>query len=94
MDFNKVFIINEVGSIKNGNKLNEKSRKLLKTKKLLNSLKSSKLKKSKSKKIYKFQNLAKLKKKLSKNRNLSNFSTIKVGLRFLILNTKTNFNCL
>ena len=53
-----------------------------------------KLKKSKSRKIPQFWNLAKLKKKLSKSRNLSNFGTTKVKPKFLIPNIKIAFNCL
>ena len=56
--------------------------------------KLSKLKKSKNKKISKSQNLAKLEKKLLKNRNLTNFSVIEVKLKFLTSNAKTTFNCL
>ena len=53
-----------------------------------------KLKKSKSKKMSEFQNLAKLRKKLSKSRNLTNFDNIKAKLKILALNTKIIFNYL
>ena len=53
-----------------------------------------KSKKLKSKKTLKSWNLAKLEKKLLNNGNLSNFSTIKVGPKFLISDTRIAFNCL
>ena len=40
----------------------------------------------------KSQNLANLKKKLLKSRNLFDFGTTKTGSRFLTPNTKTTFN--
>ena len=40
----------------------------------------------------KFQNLAKLRKKLSKSVNLINFDTIKARAKFLTLNAKKTFN--
>ena len=58
------------------------------------SKKLSKSRKSKSEKTFKSQNLAKSRKKLLKNGNLSNFSIIKVGLRFLTFNAKITFNLL
>ena len=42
----------------------------------------------------KSRNLAKLEKKLSKSRNLTNFNATEDGLKFLILDAKTTFNCL
>ena len=42
----------------------------------------------------KFQNLAKLEKKLLKNRNSINFDITKAELIFLTFNAKTNFNYL
>ena len=45
-------------------------------------------------KLFKSQKLAKLRKILSKNGNLSNFKAKKDGLSFLILDIKMIFNCL
>ena len=42
----------------------------------------------------KFQKLAKLRKKLSKKKNLLNFNAKKTGLSFLTFDTKIVFNCL
>ena len=50
--------------------------------------------KSKSKKTSKSWNLAKLKKKLSKSGNSTNFNTIKAGPKFLTPNARIAFNCL
>ena len=49
------------------------------------------LKKSKSKKMSKSQNLIKLRKKLFKKRNVSNFNITKTRLRFLTSNIKIFF---
>ena len=60
-------------------------------------LKSQNLFKSgnlKGKKLSKSQKSAKSEKKLAKNGNLSNFGATKTRSKFLILNTKTIFNCL
>ena len=48
----------------------------------------------KIKKMFKSQNLAKLRKKLSKSENLTNFDVIKTKPKFLTSNTKTIFNYL
>ena len=56
--------------------------------------KLSKLRKSKSKKMSKSQNLAKSKKKLLKNGNLTNFNATEAGPKFLTSNARTIFNCL
>ena len=48
--------------------------------------------KSKSEKMSKFWNLAKLKKKLSKNGNLNNFDAIGAGPKFLTPDAKITFN--
>ena len=56
--------------------------------------KSSKSRKSKSKKMSKSQNLAKSRKKLSKNGNFTNFHFIKDELKFLTPDIRTAFNCL
>ena len=48
--------------------------------------------KSKSKKTSKFWNLAKSRKKLSKNKNLLKFDTIEIEPKFLTLDTKITFN--
>ena len=53
-----------------------------------------KSRKSKSKKMFKSWNFAKLREKLSKNRNLSNFCATKAKSKFLTLNTRIAFNCL
>ena len=51
-----------------------------------------KLKNLKGEKLFKSQKLAKLRKKLSKSENLSNFGIIKAGSKFITLNIKTAFN--
>ena len=79
---NKMLIASEVDYIENSNKLIENFVKL-KTRKLF-----------KLKNLFKPQNLAKFGKKLSKNRNLSNFDIKKIELSFLTSNAKTTFNCL
>ena len=55
---------------------------------------AKKLENSKSKKLCKSQKLAKSEKKLSKSGNSPNFNAIKAGLKFLILDARTSFNCL
>ena len=56
--------------------------------------KLSKSRKSKSKKTFKSQNLAKLRKKLSKSGNLTNFNAMENRPKFLTPNARTAFNCL
>ena len=68
--------------------------KSLKNEKLFKFQKLSKSKKLKNIKLFKSQNLAILKKKLSKSRNLANFSIKKARPNFLIPNTKKIFNFL
>ena len=80
-----MLITNKIDSIEGDNKLIKKFIKP-KNKKLFKS------KKSKSEKLFKSQSLAKLRKKLSKNRNLPNFNIKKTRPSFLISNTKTTFN--
>ena len=46
----------------------------------------------KLRKLFKFQKLAKLGKKLAKNKNSSNFGITKAGPKFLTPNAKTTFN--
>ena len=70
---NEVLATNKVSSVKSSNKLIRKYKKLSKTRKLLKSLKCSKLGNLKSEKLFISQKSAKSRKKLSKNRNLSNF---------------------
>ena len=53
-----------------------------------------KLGKLKSEKLFKFQKLAKSRKRLSKNRNLSHFSTKKTRPSFLTFGIKKTFNYL
>ena len=79
---------NEVNDIEGGDKLIEKCGKLLKIRKL------SKLGKLKSEKMSKSQNSAKSGKKLSKNRNSTNFDATEDGSKFLTLDARTTFNCL
>ena len=55
---------------------------------------AKKLEKSKSLKMFKSWNLAKSKKKLSKNKNLLNFDIMEAKPKFLTLNAKIAFNCL
>ena len=83
---NEIFVIDEISSIKSGNESIEKYRKLLKTRKL------SKSKNLKDKKLFNSQKLSKLKKKLLKNRNLSNFDAKKNGPSFLTSKAKVPFN--
>ena len=80
---NNMFITNEIGSIKDGDKYIKKFEKILKTRKLSKSLKLSKLRKSKSEKLFK---------KPSKNKNLLKFTIKETKLNFLTLNTRTIFN--
>ena len=54
--------------------------------------KLSKSRKLKSKKTFKSQNLAKLRKKLSKSRNLTNINATEDGPKFLTFNARTTFN--
>ena len=56
--------------------------------------KLSKSRKSKSEKMFKSQNLAKSRKKLSNNRNSTNFNATEAGLKFLTSDAKIAFNCL
>ena len=56
------------------------------------SIKLSKLGKSKSKKMSKFRNLAKLRKKLSKSGNFTNFDTTKNKSKFFTPDARTAFN--
>ena len=72
--------VNRFGISKNGIKHAKKLEKLFKLRKL------------KSKKMSKSWNLAKLRKKLSKSRNSTNFDAIKNGSKFFTLNTRIAFN--
>ena len=72
--------VNRFGVGKNGMEHANKSSKL------------SKSGKSKRKKTSKFQNLAKSSKKLTKNRNSTNFKAMEDGPKFLIPDTRTSFN--
>ena len=65
-----------------------------KSEKTSKSRKLSKSGKSKSEKTFKSQNLAKLKKKLLKSGNSTNFNATKDGMKFLTPNARTAFNCL
>ena len=56
--------------------------------------KLSNLRKSKSEKISKSRNLAKLRKRLSKSENSTNFNAMEARPKFLTPNTKITFNCL
>ena len=89
-----MFATNEIGGVESNDELIKKYKKLLKTENLLENLKLSKPKDLKSKKLSKSWKLAKLGKKLSKNRNSPNFNTKKNELSFLILNARMAFNCL
>ena len=91
---NKVLAANEVDVVEGGDKSIENCRKLSKTGKLSKSQKLSKLGKSKSKKTSKSWNLTKLRKKLSKSRNLTNFGTTENGSKFLTPDARITFNCL
>ena len=84
-DTNKVLAGNKIGGVKNGNKLIEKSEKLLKIGKLSKNLKLSKSEKSKN------ENLSKSRKPL-KSRNLFKFATKKVKPGCLTLDARTIFN--
>ena len=53
-----------------------------------------KLGKSKSKKTFKSQNLIKLRKKLSKSGNSTNFNVMEARPKFLTPDARTAFNCL
>ena len=79
---NKMFIINKIFIINEIGNIKDNN-KLMK-----------KFIKPKTRKLFKSQNLAKSRKKLSKNRNLPNFNAIKTRLSFLSFNIKTVFKCL
>ena len=51
-------------------------------------------KNQKAKKHLSLKNLAKLRKKLSKIRNLTNFDAIEIGSKFLVFDARTALNCL
>ena len=70
---------------------NEKIAKKSEKSKNQNLFKSRNLK---SEILFKSLKLAKLEKKLSKSRNLSNFGIIKIEPKFLTLDTRIAFNCL
>ena len=84
---NKIFIVNIIGGIKSDNKLIKKFIKL----KIGKLFKSKNLK---GKKLSKSQKIAKSKKRLLKNRNLSQFNIQNTQSSFLIFNIKTIFHCL
>ena len=69
---NEVFTTTQIDGIEDSNKLIEKTRKLLKNLKLF------RLRNSKDEKLFKSQNLAKSRKKLSKNGNTPNFNSKKI----------------
>ena len=74
---NEMLTTNKVNIIKDTNKLMRKYRKLLKIEKLSKSLKLFKLRNLKDEKLFKSQKSAKLRKKLLKSGNSSNFNAKK-----------------
>ena len=88
---NKVLAANEVHGVEDDDELIETCGKLSKTKKSSKSQKLSKSRKSKSEKTSKSWNLAKLRKKLSKSGNSTNFDATEDGPKFLTPDARTAF---
>ena len=88
----EVLAANKVDGVEGGDESIEKYGKLSKTRKLFKFRKLFKSKKSKSRKTSKSRNLAKSGKKLSKNRNSTNFDATEDGPKFLTFDARTGSN--